>query len=55
VVSFDTSKPDGTPQKLLDVSRLHQLGWWHRIELRRGIQDTYAWFLEHVHSARGVE
>ncbi len=44
---FDTSKPDGTPRKLLDVSRLHGLGWEHRIELRQGIASTYEWFLEH--------
>ncbi len=44
---FDTSKPDGTPRKLLDVSRLHGLGWKHRIELRQGIASTYEWFLEH--------
>jgi len=43
---FDTSKPDGTPRKLLDVSRLHALGWKHRIGLREGIVSTYQWFLE---------
>ena len=42
---FDTSKPDGTPRKLLDVSRLHALGWRHSIGLREGIESTYAWFL----------
>jgi GDP-L-fucose synthase len=44
---FDTSKPDGTPRKLLDVTRLHELGWHHRIELREGVASTYRWFLEH--------
>jgi len=53
-IVFDTTKPDGTPRKLLDVSRLHALGWSHRIELRQGIESTYQWFLEHVHSARGI-
>jgi GDP-L-fucose synthase len=43
----DTSKPDGTPRKLLDVSRLHALGWQARIPLREGIAETYRWFLEH--------
>lgn len=43
---FDTSKPDGMPRKLLDVSRLHRLGWRHRIELRDGIASTYRWFVE---------
>jgi len=44
---FDTSKPDGMPRKLLDVTRLHQLGWHHQTELREGIESTYQWFLEH--------
>ena len=43
---FDASKPDGTPQKLLDVHRLHRLGWKHRINLKDGISDTYAWYLK---------
>jgi GDP-L-fucose synthase len=44
---FDTSKPDGTPRKLLDVSRLHGLGWRHRTALRDGIESVYAWFVRH--------
>jgi len=44
---FDTSKPDGTPRKLLDVSRLQRLGWQARIPLAEGIRTTYAWFLRH--------
>ena len=43
-ISFDSSKPDGTPRKLLDVSRLHQLGWRHRIDLAEGLASTYDWF-----------
>jgi GDP-L-fucose synthase len=42
---FDTSKPDGTPRKLLDTSRLTALGWSPRIELEAGIRSTYEWFL----------
>ena len=42
---FDTSKPDGTPRKLLDVSRLKQLGWEAKIGLREGLAETYEWFL----------
>jgi GDP-L-fucose synthase len=42
---FDSTKPDGTPRKLLDVGRLHGLGWRHRIELREGIAATYRWFV----------
>ena len=44
-LTFDTSKPDGMPRKLLDVSRLHALGWRHRIGLDEGIRSTYDWFL----------
>jgi len=43
--TFDTSKPDGTPRKLLDVTRLHSLGWRHSISLKDGIRSTYQWFL----------
>jgi GDP-L-fucose synthase len=43
---FDSSKPDGTPRKLLDVGRLQRLGWQPRIGLRDGVASTYAWFLE---------
>ena len=45
---FDTSKPDGPPRKLLDVSRLSQLGWKPTIALRDGIADTYRWYREHA-------
>lgn len=48
----DTSKPDGTPRKLLDVSRLHALGWSAHIPLRKGVEETYQWFLAHVEDAR---
>ena len=43
---FDTSKPDGTPRKLLDVTRLHKLGWKHSTSLEDGIKKAYEWFLE---------
>ena len=43
---FDSTKLDGTPRKLLDVSRIHSLGWRARIPLREGIRQTYAWYLE---------
>jgi GDP-L-fucose synthase len=51
-LEFDTSKPDGSPRKLLNVSKLHALGWRHKIELADGIRTTHAWFLEHHDSAR---
>jgi GDP-L-fucose synthase len=43
---FDPTKPDGTPRKLLDVGKLHELGWRHSLELREGIATTYDWFLQ---------
>ena len=49
---FDPTKPDGTPRKLLDVSRLHDLGWRHRIGLADGIATTYQWFLAHEDAHR---
>ncbi|PYR93212.1 MAG: GDP-fucose synthetase [Acidobacteria bacterium] len=52
---FDTSKPDGTPRKLLDVSRLHALGWRHMIALREGIASTYQWFMAHHGQLRGAQ
>ena len=45
-LAWDTTKPDGTPRKLLDVSKIHGLGWQHRIGFRDGITRTYEWFLE---------
>ena len=44
-IEFDTTKPDGTPRKLLDVSRLHALGWRHSTDLTGGLRATYEWFL----------
>jgi GDP-L-fucose synthase len=49
---FDTTKPDGTPRKLLDVGRLTALGWAPKISLRDGVLSTYAWFVEHLSEAR---
>ena len=48
----DTSKPDGTPRKLLDVSRLSALGWKAQIGLEEGIRETYEWYLTHLNSLR---
>ena len=52
-VVFDASKPDGTPRKLLDVTRLHQLGWYHEISLEAGLASTYQWFLVNQQRYRG--
>jgi GDP-L-fucose synthase len=46
-IAFDTSKPDGTPRKLLDVSRVSALGWTASIELADGLREAYRWFAEH--------
>ena len=49
---WDTSKPDGTPQKLLDVSKLADAGWTSKIDLRDGLERTVAWYREHVENIR---
>lgn len=46
-IKYDITKPDGMPQKLLDVSKLNEAGWTYRIDLEQGIRITYEWFLEH--------
>ena len=45
-VEWDTSKPNGTPRKLLNVDKIHKLGWKHKIGLREGIVSTYKWYME---------
>jgi len=49
---FNTSMPDGTPRKLLDVSRIRSLGWEARIDLRTGIQESYRWMVRHFEEVR---
>lgn len=51
-ISYDTTKPDGTPRKLMDVTRLADMGWRARIGLEDGIKDAYRWFLENREDAR---
>jgi GDP-L-fucose synthase len=54
---FDTSKPDGTPRKVLDVTKLRELGWSPKIDLDAGIRTTYEWFLDQIaeqHDLRGM-
>ena len=53
-LTFDASKPDGTPRKLLDVSLLANLGWRARITLPDGLEHTYAWFLDHAQALRSA-
>jgi GDP-L-fucose synthase len=52
-LTYDSSKPDGAPRKLMDVSRLQELGWTARIELEQGLRDAYSWFIENQSQARG--
>ena len=54
-IVFDRTKPDGTPRKLLDVSRLRMLGWAPSIPLADGVRRTYAWYLEHRGAEPSVE
>lgn len=51
-ISFDVTKPDGAPRKLMDVSRLRDLGWTYNFELEEGLKLAYAWFLEHQNDFR---
>lgn len=51
-ILFDSSKPDGTPRKLLDVSRLYSLGWEHSVELEQGLGMTYQWFMRSLDEIR---
>lgn len=51
-LKFDSSKPDGTPRKLMDVSRLKALGWQYSVALEDGLRSTYEWFLQHQDKAR---
>jgi GDP-L-fucose synthase len=54
-IQWDSSKPDGTPRKLLDISKLHQEGWHHQIDLDEGIQSTYDWFQSHIDTIKKVK
>ena len=51
-LTFDASKPDGTPRKLMDVSRLKALGWQASIELEEGLRDAYRWFADYHTESR---
>ncbi|MEM7338566.1 MAG: GDP-L-fucose synthase [Actinomycetota bacterium] len=54
LLRFDPSKPDGIPRKVLDVSRLHAMGWKHGIDLPEGIRSSYQWYVDNEAAARGV-
>lgn len=53
-IIWDATKPDGTPRKLMDISKMHALGWKHKVNLEEGIQRTYDWFVEHVDDVKKV-
>jgi len=53
-ITWDTSKPNGTPRKVLDVSKLTDLGWKPSISLDKGIQNTYRWFEQHYEEIKGT-
>ncbi|TYR37118.1 GDP-L-fucose synthase [Sphingobacterium phlebotomi] len=54
-IVWDRSKPDGTPRKLMDISKMHALGWKHQIKLKDGIEHTYKWFLENQGNYKEVK
>ncbi|SHG48216.1 GDP-L-fucose synthase [Flavobacterium micromati] len=54
-IVWDSEKPDGTPRKLMDVSKMHDLGWKHKTQLEEGIQKTYNWFLENIGNYKEVK
>lgn len=53
-IIWDDTKPDGTPRKLMDVSKMHNVGWKHKVNLEEGIQKTYTWFLENIENYKEV-
>ncbi|SMO41867.1 GDP-L-fucose synthase family protein [Fodinibius sediminis] len=53
-IVWDKSKPDGTPRKLLDVSKIHSEGWHHRTDLKTGLERTYRWFINHRNALKEV-
>ena len=54
-IIWDSSKPDGTPRKLMDISKMHALGWKHQVALEEGIEKTYHWFLENIENFKQVK
>ena len=54
-IIWDLEKPDGTPRKLVDVSKMKDLGWSYSTELEEGIEKTYSWFLENIEDFKKVK
>lgn len=53
-IIWDDTKPDGTPRKLMDVSKMNNIGWKHHVNLEEGIQKTYTWFLENIKNFKQI-
>ena len=54
-IIWDSSKPDGTPRKLMDISKMKEMGWEYKTDLEQGIDKTYAWFLENIENIKEVK
>jgi len=54
-IIWDTKKPDGTPRKLMDVSKMKAMGWEYNTELKEGIEKTYSWFLKNIENIKEVK
>ena len=54
-IVWDSTKPDGTPRKLMDISKMHKLGWKHKVDLEEGIEKTYNWFKENIDQFKEVK
>ena len=54
-IVWDSSKPDGTPRKLLDVSKINELGWKAEIDLQKGIESTYKWFIKNSGNIKEIK
>jgi GDP-L-fucose synthase len=54
-IIWDDTKPDGTPRKVMDISKMHALGWKHKVNLEEGIAKTYDWFLENIENFKEIK
>ena len=54
-ILWDSSKPDGTPRKLMDISKMKELGWSYSTELEDGVKKTYQWFLDNISSIKEIK
>ena len=54
-IMWDASKPDGTPRKLMDITKMHELGWKHQVQLEEGIQKTYTWYRKNIERFKEVK